>query len=36
RYDARRPGAFVQRRATWIQRQARQLGGPAYLQGPSR
>ncbi|CAE1137838.1 monofunctional biosynthetic peptidoglycan transglycosylase [Xanthomonas euroxanthea] len=34
RYDARRPGAYVQRRAAWIQRQARQLGGPAYLQAP--
>ncbi|KAB7772178.1 monofunctional biosynthetic peptidoglycan transglycosylase [Xanthomonas maliensis] len=32
RYDARRPGAYVQRRAAWIQRQAGQLGGPAYLQ----
>lgn len=32
RYDARRPGPFVQRRAAWIQRQTRQLGGPAYLE----
>lgn len=32
RYDARHPGPYVQRRAAWIQRQARQLGGPAYLQ----
>jgi len=31
RYDARNPGPYVQRRAAWIQRQARQLGGPAYL-----
>lgn len=31
RYDARSPGPYVQRRAAWIQRQARQLGGPAYL-----
>ncbi len=29
RVDA--PSAYVQRRAAWIQRQARQLGGPAYL-----
>ncbi|WAT15673.1 monofunctional biosynthetic peptidoglycan transglycosylase [Xanthomonas fragariae] len=34
RYDARRPGAYVQRRAAWIQKQARQLGGAAYLQAP--
>ncbi|QUW75136.1 monofunctional biosynthetic peptidoglycan transglycosylase [Xanthomonas oryzae] len=33
-YDARSPGAFVQRRTMWIQRQARQLGGPAYLPAP--
>ncbi len=32
RYDAARPGPYVQRRAAWIQRQARQLGGGAYLQ----
>jgi len=31
RYDARDPGPWVQRRAAWIQRQARQLGGPGYL-----
>lgn len=30
RYSATRPGPFVQRRAAWIQRQARQLGGPGY------
>ena len=29
RVDA--PSAYVQRRAAWIQRQARQLGGPSYL-----
>ena len=32
RYDAARPGPYVQRRAAWIQRQARQLGGSAYLE----
>ncbi|MCW4455008.1 monofunctional biosynthetic peptidoglycan transglycosylase [Flavobacterium sp. MXW15] len=32
RYDARQPGPYVQRRAAWIQRQARQLGGNAYLE----
>lgn len=31
-YDARNPGPYVQRRAAWIQRQVRQLGGPAYLE----
>ena len=31
RYDAANPGPYVQRRTSWIQRQARQLGGPAYL-----
>jgi monofunctional biosynthetic peptidoglycan transglycosylase len=31
RYNAARPGPYVQRRAAWIQRQARQLGGHAYL-----
>jgi len=31
RYDARQPGPYVQRRAAWIQRQARQLGGAGYL-----
>ncbi len=30
RYSATQPGPFVQRRAAWIQRQARQLGGPGY------
>lgn len=27
-----RPTAFVQRRAAWIQRQVRQLGGPGYVE----
>jgi monofunctional biosynthetic peptidoglycan transglycosylase len=31
RYSARNPGPYVQRRAAWIQRNARNLGGPAYL-----
>jgi len=31
RYNAKNPGAYVQRRARWIQRQVRHLGGPAYL-----
>lgn len=31
RYDARHPGPYVQRRASWIQRQMRQLGGTGYL-----
>ncbi len=31
-YDARNPGPYVQRRSAWIQRQVRQLGGPAYLE----
>lgn len=33
RYSVARPGPFVQRRAQWIQRQVRQIGGPAYLEG---
>lgn len=32
RYSVARPGPFVQRRANWIQRQVRQIGGTAYLQ----
>jgi len=32
RYSALRPGPYVQRRAAWIQRQVRQLGGAGYLQ----
>ena len=31
RYSATRPGPYVQRRAAWIQRQMRQLGGREYL-----
>jgi monofunctional biosynthetic peptidoglycan transglycosylase len=31
RYDAGRPGPYVQRRAQWIERQVRRLGGPGYL-----
>lgn len=31
RYNARNPGPYVQRRANWIQRQVRQIGGTAYL-----
>lgn len=32
RYDARRPGPYVQRRTRAIERQMRALGGPGYLQ----
>ena len=32
RYNASRPGPYVQRRAQWVQRNARQLGGEAYLE----
>lgn len=31
RYSAVRPGAYVARRAGWIERQVRHLGGPGYL-----
>lgn len=31
RLHADRPSAYVQRRANWIERQVRQLGGPDYL-----
>ncbi len=31
RFDAARPSAYVQRRAAWIERQMRQLGGAGYL-----
>jgi len=31
RYSAVKPGAYVQRRARWIERQVRHLGGPGYL-----
>lgn len=34
KYDARHPGPYVQRRAAWIQRNARNLGGAAYLETP--
>ena len=34
KYSARNPGPYVQRRAAWIQRNARNLGGPAYLAPP--
>ena len=34
KYSARNPGPYVQRRAAWIQRQVRQLGGPGYLDRP--
>ena len=33
RLHADRPSAYVQRRASWIQRQMDQLGGPAYVEG---
>ena len=32
RYSAVKPGPYVQRRAAWIQRQMRQLGGRGYLE----
>jgi monofunctional biosynthetic peptidoglycan transglycosylase len=32
RYSVTRPGPYMQRRAQWIQRQVRGLGGPAYLE----
>ena len=35
RYSARNPGPYVQRRAAWIQRNARNLGGPDYLDPPA-
>ena len=31
RYSAARPGPYVQKRAAWIQRQVRQIGGQDYL-----
>jgi monofunctional biosynthetic peptidoglycan transglycosylase len=34
KYSARNPGPYVQRRAAWIQRNARNLGGAAYLEAP--
>ena len=33
RYSAKNPGPYVQRRARWIERQVRHLGGPDYLSG---
>ena len=33
--SAAKPGAYVVRHAAWVQRQVRQLGGPAYLNGLS-
>jgi monofunctional biosynthetic peptidoglycan transglycosylase len=33
RYSVSRPGPYVQKRARWIQRQMRQIGGTAYLEG---
>lgn len=33
KYSARHPGPYVQRRARWIERQVRRLGGPSYLAG---
>jgi len=33
RWSAAAPGPYVQRRTAWIARQARNLGGPAYLAG---
>ena len=32
RYDAARPGPYVQRRAQWIERNMRQLGGAGYVE----
>ncbi|WP_101924909.1 MULTISPECIES: monofunctional biosynthetic peptidoglycan transglycosylase [Luteimonas] len=32
RYDAAKPGPYVQRRARWIERNARQIGGPGYVE----
>ena len=32
RYSASRPGPYVQRRAQWIERNARQIGGAAYVE----
>jgi monofunctional biosynthetic peptidoglycan transglycosylase len=34
KYSAANPGPYVQRRAAWIERNARNLGGPAYLDPP--
>lgn len=34
RLHADHPSAYVQRRAAWIERQMRQLGGPSYIERP--
>ena len=34
KYSARNPGPYVQRRAAWIERNARNLGGAGYLDPP--
>jgi monofunctional biosynthetic peptidoglycan transglycosylase len=34
KYSSANPGPYVQRRTAWIQRNARNLGGPAYLEDP--
>ncbi|MBP6597457.1 MAG: monofunctional biosynthetic peptidoglycan transglycosylase, partial [Arenimonas sp.] len=34
KYNAEHPGPYVQRRAAWIQRNVRNLGGPGYLAPP--
>jgi monofunctional biosynthetic peptidoglycan transglycosylase len=31
RYDAGRPGDYVQRRERWLERQVQHLGGASYL-----
>lgn len=36
KYSAQKPGPYVQRRARWIERQVRRLGGPGYLTEVSR
>ena len=32
RYSAHRPGPYVQRRARWIERNVRRIGGTDYLE----
>lgn len=34
-YSVRKPGSYVQRRARWIERQVRRLGGASYLTSPA-
>ncbi|KFN43462.1 monofunctional biosynthetic peptidoglycan transglycosylase [Arenimonas oryziterrae] len=34
KYSVRKPGTYVQRRARWIERQVRHLGGASYLTAP--